>query len=800
VKERHHPVSWLRRLAIAGAILCVVILGLLATIVIIAPKAINSTEVRSRIEATVAKELHGTVTYDRVELALLPRPDVVLHRFAVHVPGTLSATFAAVRVHARLLPLFRGQFAVSSVDLVQPDLAIILSDDREHHSRQQPAAKAAGASFDTALSVVGRELPDLSIKITKGKIDLMREGNPFLSIRSLEASLNFISDGQEGQANGSTAAAYHISGMARAIASGTTVLSAPIKISVDRFDAIPGKLSIINSRVRLQDLDASISGELKGYLSGSPRSDLKARGTIGSDALAWLQDLVGLPDGIRLRAPLSITRARLYTTGTGSAASRTFTISTRNESGTTITLALRQEPRLFSIDELHVKDSDSDAVVRFSSGPEGRAFSFAGNLTNVTIERVLEDARTSPAWLKGNLQGQMPRGQFDGATVQGTIEGGQLSVPVLNELPFTVDRFSVLADGTTIYLKPAVLSLGPEVLQVEGSASLSKSGIELDVDVATDRTSVSTLRTLIEKKPSGKRALQESETGSKLAVSGNVRLRASVFVLDGYQADKVDLRMTFGNKQTSAVLQHASICGITITGTLHAMGSDVEATLKPQAKGKKLEESLPCIFHKDLGISGTYDLSAQFKGRGTWNTLIPSMEGSFVLNASPGRIQSDHVVKGIITYLNSTSLLKGSHDKLLKEGVPYETIAFRGTLSDGTVSLSEGVFKSRDLHIAADGDINLRKGTLALNILAAPFTRLDRLLGSVPLVKHVVGNALIVVPARVEGTFDHPMVRPLPVSSVGKNVTNLMKNVVQAPMKIIDPAAPEVLEQKSKAP
>jgi hypothetical protein len=258
--------------------------------------------------------------------------------------------------------------------------------------------------------------------------------------------------------------------------------------------------------------------------------------------------------------------------------------------------------------------------------------------------------------------------------------------------------------------------------------------------------------------------------------------------------------MTFGNKQASAVLEHASVCGITITGTLRTMGSEVEAALKPQATGKKLEESLPCIFHDDLGISGTYDLSAQFAGRGTWDTLIPSIGGSFALKASPGRIQSDHVVKGIIAYLNSTSLLKGSHDKLLKEGVPYETIAFRGTLRNGTISLSEGIIRGRDLHIAADGDINLRKGTLALNILAAPFTRIDRLLGSVPLVKYLVGNALIVVPARVEGTFDHPKVRPLPVSSVGKNVTNLMKNVVQAPMKIIEPDSPQDLERMNMAP
>jgi hypothetical protein len=87
MKDRRHIGSWYRRFVIAAAVLCGTVLALLAAVVVIAPKVINSGEVRSRIEATIAKELNGTVTFDRVELSLLPRPDVVLHAFAVDVPG-----------------------------------------------------------------------------------------------------------------------------------------------------------------------------------------------------------------------------------------------------------------------------------------------------------------------------------------------------------------------------------------------------------------------------------------------------------------------------------------------------------------------------------------------------------------------------------------------------------------------------------------------------------------------------------------------------------------------------------------
>jgi len=144
------------------------------------------------------------------------------------------------------------------------------------------------------------------------------------------------------------------------------------------------------------------------------------------------------------------------------------------------------------------------------------------------------------------------------------------------------------------------------------------------------------------------------------------------------------MRLGFGKGRTVVTLDNASICGITLTGSLRSAGSGVEAALSPQVRGRQLAESMPCLFHEDLGVSGTFDLSAQFTSSGTWETLLRSTIGKISLVASNGRIHSDHVVKGVIAYLNSTSLLKGSHDVLVKEGVPFETISFRSTLNDGT--------------------------------------------------------------------------------------------------------------------
>ena len=799
MKDRQKTGSWYRRFAIAAALLCGAVVALLAAVVIIAPKVINSEEVRLRIEAVMAKELHGTITIDRVELSLLPRPDVVLHGFSADIPGTLSATITAVRVHARLLPLFRGQFAVSSIALEQPELTLLMSDDTAgRRSRKPPEKQPAGGSFDKALAIASRDLPDLTVTLSRGKINLVREGRNLMVLEKMDASLSFVSDRRKGPAYDMSDADYAVAGTARATLTGTTALPAPLKVSIDRFDATPGRLTVKGSRVRIQDLDASVSGDFKGYLTGSPRSDIQARGTIGPDGLAWLQSLAGLPEGVSFRAPLTFSAARLRSSGTGSATERTLAVTAQQKEGdATIVLDARQGPGMFSIDSLHVKDGDSDAVVKFSSDPGEDAASFTGSLSGKTIDRFLERRRPTPGWIKGDLHIKIPRGQREGTAVHGSLEGGQFGLPALNGIPFTIDRFTVLADGATVNLNPVVLSLGQESLQMEGTASFAEGGVALDLDIVTNRFGFSILRALVEQQPKERPAVQGTKSGRMPNVSGSIRLRAAVFVMDRYQADAVDMRLEFGKGRLAVALAHASVCGITLTGSLRTVDSEVEVSLSPQARGKRLDESLPCLFLKDLGVSGSFDLSAQLAGRGTWDTLLRSMGGDFSFAASGGRFQNDQIVKGVIAYLNSTSLLKGSNDKLLKEGVPYETFVLRGTLKDGTLSLSEGAIRGRDLHIATEGNIDLRNGTLALNVLAAPFTRLDRMLGSVPLVKSLVGNALIVVPARVAGTFEHPSVKPLAASSVSKNVTNLMKNAVQAPMKIIDPVVPKDLEGKS---
>jgi hypothetical protein len=279
----------------------------------------------------------------------------------------------------------------------------------------------------------------------------------------------------------------------------------------------------------------------------------------------------------------------------------------------------------------------------------------------------------------------------------------------------------------------------------------------------------------------------------RLSVRGDGRalsLKAPTASLDRYVGNDVALTLSLLEGGATVDLERAAVCGISLAGRLTFAGHEVDLTLRPQARGRKLDEDLRCLFHWDAPPSGVYDLAGSISARGARDTLLRSLQGTLDFSARKGRIHNAEVVEGVIAYLEKTSVLKSAQAAQLREGVPFDTVTVRGTLRDGVVSLTRGAVRSKAIQAAAEGEVDLRGRTLALTVLVAPLTGFDRLLSKVPLVRHIAGEGLVVVPVRVEGTFDTPQVKHLPASGVATSAVNLMKNIVEAPVKIFEPDAP----------
>jgi hypothetical protein len=77
-----------------------------------------------------------------------------------------------------------------------------------------------------------------------------------------------------------------------------------------------------------------------------------------------------------------------------------------------------------------------------------------------------------------------------------------------------------------------------------------------------------------------------------------------------------------------------------------------------------------------------------------------------------------------------------------------------------------------------------------LTFLVAPLKTVDRLLGWVPMVSHVLGGTLVSFPVRASGDLRDPAIVPLHPSAVGAGVLGILKNIITLPVTLIDLLTP----------
>src|SRR5688572_17200095 len=105
-----------KRLVIYGLGAAVVVLLLL---VLLAAALVDTPAVQAELRSRLSQVLDGQVTWEALEVGLLPAPRAELRQVRVEIPQKLSIGAEEVKVYLRLWPLLRGRPQVSSVTLVR---------------------------------------------------------------------------------------------------------------------------------------------------------------------------------------------------------------------------------------------------------------------------------------------------------------------------------------------------------------------------------------------------------------------------------------------------------------------------------------------------------------------------------------------------------------------------------------------------------------------------------------------------------------------------------------------------------
>jgi uncharacterized protein YhdP len=168
-----------------------------------------------------------------------------------------------------------------------------------------------------------------------------------------------------------------------------------------------------------------------------------------------------------------------------------------------------------------------------------------------------------------------------------------------------------------------------------------------------------------------------------------------------------------------------------------------------------------------------------------------SLGGKIGFAARKGRVYNDVLVVPILKYKKIADLMGDKAADAKKNGIPYDTFGLRGTIQDGTFTVTEGVIKSSIMNLAANGDIDLINDRFDITVLIAPFTKVDAAVKMIPILGNILGGTLVTVPLRVKGPFKDPKVTPIPASAIGEGLLGIMKRTLEIPFNVMDDVSPK---------
>jgi hypothetical protein len=102
--------------------------------------------------------------------------------------------------------------------------------------------------------------------------------------------------------------------------------------------------------------------------------------------------------------------------------------------------------------------------------------------------------------------------------------------------------------------------------------------------------------------------------------------------------------------------------------------------------------------------------------------------------------------------------------------------------------VDEGAFDSAALGLAANGTVELESRIADLNVLVAPFSRVDQIVRRVPLVGYILGGTFTSVPVSVHGDIFDPVVVPLGPKAVTAELAGIFERTLKLPGKVVQPA------------
>ena len=174
---------------IAGA--AIILATALFLVLLLAPWFIKTAPIENKIRSLVAKHTGDTVTLQRIDISLLPRPRLIVRKVGISFRGTVTGTMESVHIYPELLPLLRGRIYIAKILLERPDLVMEFSEHRERRQEKKGpvSPEEQRAKIASAIASIRSLAPDLVAEVDEGRLAVTVDNKQVMFVRDLQASL-----------------------------------------------------------------------------------------------------------------------------------------------------------------------------------------------------------------------------------------------------------------------------------------------------------------------------------------------------------------------------------------------------------------------------------------------------------------------------------------------------------------------------------------------------------------------------------------------------------------------------------
>ncbi|MBW2063408.1 MAG: AsmA-like C-terminal domain-containing protein [Deltaproteobacteria bacterium] len=582
---------------------------------------------------------------------------------------------------------------------------------------------------------------------------------------------------------------YSAKGEIKDLSMVSPLLPGPLTASRGLFEVNPDILKLKEVQTAVLDSSLELSAAVTGYTKGLHHIRFSCTGSVGKEALQWLSGLAHVPSRFRIRAPLSVSRAKGRWDRDG-------TISFSGDlgigEGPKVSLDLRLKKKALLIDNLLIQDQDSKAFVDLELKGNKIHVVYRGTLHGSTLERIFVKNEFLRGWVKGDFQTTVLLDQPMKSAATGSLEGKDIFLPlavIKAAPPISIENFSLAAKNKRVNVRSAALTLGDNHLTLKGSLDFSRHPLIIDMDLSSEGLKWDEVERIFPGKPKkeGKPTRGGAEKSWALPVNGLLRFNAKYFQYKEFTWRPLRVDVSFNPQHISAEVIEGDLCGVSTPGVLRITPGGLSVEFALASKNEELDASSKCLSNRDIHMTGVFDFTGKIAGQGKTDQLMNSLAGDFEMLARDGRIYRHVPLARVLAYLNVIDLFAGRVPDMSKEGFPYESITIRAKLRNGRLEMKEAIIDSVSMKMVAKGHLDLINRKMDLALLISPLKTVDAIIEKIPIIRRILEGTLVSIPVRVSGDLGDPMVIPLSPTAVGSEIVGIMKRTLKTPMTMIDP-------------